>query len=352
MPITHCLPTGSLGTSEIPVIQVPGGGTVLTPSSGFKRGVVVLLHGLQLINYSAFPVPLIDNSVDLLLTFATDLATDGWVVLFPGLLGDNNAMSQNNAIFNDINADSGHGSRLLTNTLHWWDHVVDWVSVNYGNWPIVPFGISWGGWHALQIAINRTSTVIAYGTNTPVTQLWTLPFFSQYDKPPMVSYTLAPGMNGLNLPQSTITVNESIGGAASSGSLVVATTSGGQPQPQFIYYTGKSGSSFTGCTGGFGTDTMATNGSVTQSLFTNGLDISPSALNGINIPGYITWETGDQVVGYANTQILYNTAHAAGAPVSNNVISGGGHVLLTAEINAALDWFTNSVDFPLAPKQF
>ncbi len=340
MALTHCLPTGSLGTFEIPVIQVPGGGTVLEPV-GSKRGVVVLLHGLQLINNSSFPVTLIDNSVDQLLTFANDLVADGWVVLFPGMMGDNNVLSQDNAIFNDISNDTGHGSRLLSNTMHWWDHVVDWVSMNYGSLPIVPFGISWGGWHALQIGINRTSSILAYGANTPVTQLWTLPFFNLYDKPPKVSYTLDSSMNNQNLPQSTITVNESISGAASSGSLVVVTSSGNQ----FVYYTGKSGKSFTGCTGGFGTDTMSSNGSVTQSTFTSGLDISPTALNGVTtIPGYVTWETGDLVVGYANTQVLYNTATAAGIQLTNNVITGGGHNLLATEVSAAMNWFTSIVD--------
>jgi dienelactone hydrolase len=230
---THCLPKGTLGTGELPVMQVPSGGNVAIPT-GAKRGVVVLLHGISLTVGTPYPLPLVDDAADLMLSFSNDLVNDGWVVVYPGELGDSYLTSQDAGVRADLSADTGNGTRLLANTLHWWDHVVLWIQSNFGNWP---FGISWGGWQALQIARNKTSTIIAYGGNVPVSQAWTIDFFGLYDQPPKLSYTLTSGMNNQTLPQATITVNESISSAAASGCLIIVTSSGNQ----VVNYSGKSG---------------------------------------------------------------------------------------------------------------
>jgi dienelactone hydrolase len=173
MPDTHCLPTGSLGTSQSNVPQVPAGATVLTPS-GSKRGVVVLLHGLgQLGSPSVLP-PVLQNFTGPwdFLTLADDLQTDSWIVLFATQVGDAmDVASQTQAVYNDVTNDTGNGSRLLATTLAWWDHVVLWVKATYGDWPIVVVGGSWGGWHALQLAINRAATLTAYCAHHPASVL-------------------------------------------------------------------------------------------------------------------------------------------------------------------------------------
>jgi dienelactone hydrolase len=166
---THCLPTGSLGAGENPVPSVPGNATILTPS-GLKRGVVVLLHGINQTGIpSVLPPPLQNYSGPWdWSTLADDLQNDGWVVVFPQEVGDpTNAASQGQAIQADISNDSGHGARCLAANLHWWDHVVDWINSTYGPWPIVVVGGSWGGWISLVVAINRSSTLTGYCAHHP-----------------------------------------------------------------------------------------------------------------------------------------------------------------------------------------
>jgi hypothetical protein len=65
--------------------------------------------------------------------------------------------------------------------------------------------------------------------------------------PPAASTTVAAGSNNARLPQATINV-ASTTGFSSSGSFIVQTDEG----PQEVFYTGTTGTSFTGCTGGIG----------------------------------------------------------------------------------------------------
>jgi hypothetical protein len=75
--------------------------------------------------------------------------------------------------------------------------------------------------------------------------------------------TVASGSNNAALPQSTINV-ASTSGFASSGTIYVEGTA--------ITYTGKTSTSFTGCTGGSGT--MNTNDAVSDTVFTIGVNNS------------------------------------------------------------------------------
>jgi hypothetical protein len=77
------------------------------------------------------------------------------------------------------------------------------------------------------------------------------------------SSTIAAGSNGLSLPQATISV-ASTAGMATAGPAIVQTAAG----PQYVLYTGISGNTLTGCTGGTGA--MATGGTVDAWSFTPG----------------------------------------------------------------------------------
>jgi hypothetical protein len=181
MPVdTHCLPSGVLGTGELSVPQISASVMAQSVPGGSKRGVVVLCHGLFLgPEPSPYPITDIVSVVgdSLYLTLTNALVADGWVVIFPPFQEDQSHQassfpnSPSYAIQNDITNDTGNGSRYQASTLHWWDHVVEWINVNYGAWPIVPFGISWGGWRAYTVAANRTSNVIAYGAHCAITIL-------------------------------------------------------------------------------------------------------------------------------------------------------------------------------------
>lgn len=167
MPNTHCLPSGSLGTSEVPCPHIGSTKMQTVTPGGSKRGVVVMMHGLNTA-VTTIPGTLADSGGFVPtkeLTLATALAADGWVVLYPTYGEDWAVGNPAKAVFDDINADAGHGARYLAMTLHWWDHIVTYIKATYGTWPIVPFGISWGGWHAFQVAANRSSTIIAYANH-------------------------------------------------------------------------------------------------------------------------------------------------------------------------------------------
>jgi hypothetical protein len=337
----------------MPVPGFPGPSTTLTPG-GLKRGVIVLMHGIEI----GFPSPLVDfiSPPSLYNTLATDLQTDGWVVIWPTLLGDAFGGSQFSGWSADLANDAGHGSRLATSIGLWWDHCIDYLAVHYPGLPVVPLGISLGGLQCIQIATQRASTLAAYCAHIPLLLPWTLNFLALWNLAPKLSFTLAVGENGLTLPQSTLTVNEAISvqNPPQSGCLVVA----GNPQPQIIRYTSWAGSTFSGVTGGDGVSTMATNGSVTQSSHTSGLDVPMTALNALGngsqgtVPvGYLGWETGDTGVGYPNIQTLYNNAIGASQPVSHTARSGGTHQMDATDVAAITGWFTATVD-PLCPKAF
>lgn len=302
MPNTHCLPSGSLGSSEVPVCQI-GGDTlsVQTPAGGIGhsniRGIVIYQSGLSIVPQTA-PLPITDSSTSKVQTLATGLTGDGWVFAlvpvneFFVTSGASFSTAGNPAQYvqNDIVADAGHGSRFATSTLHWWDHIVQWVKLTYpAGFPIVAFGASWGAWHMWQVAINRTSTVIAYGGHCGVT---------------ILSHVAA---------------------AATGTGLVVPT-----------------GANWT-------------------AINTTGADVGSSALNGLtSTPGWIGWSTTDTVVGDTDLIAMKSAAITAGCPITTLQDNTNGHGLYTTDIGPGgtgftgttiLDWFTATVD-PLAPKTF
>jgi hypothetical protein len=175
MPNTHCLPTGALGTAELPVPQISSSTIAQVVPGGSKRGVVILCHPL-FDGSQVVPYPILDRPTSAFLSLANALSADGWVVIQPPFQEDFSHPitfpgSPSYAIQLDITNDTGNGSRYVASTLHWWDHVVNWITANYGAWPLVPFGVSWGGWRPFTIAINRTSQITAYGSHCPVTIL-------------------------------------------------------------------------------------------------------------------------------------------------------------------------------------
>jgi hypothetical protein len=145
-----------------------------TTGVGSRRGVVVLAHGLQVQPNPTIPFPINNTgTVGFLsdyLTFANDLAGDGWEVIQPLYQEDlyNGPCAQ--GIYNDVANDPGFGARYLASTLEWWDHVVTYVHNTYGpNWPITIHGFSEGAWKSLVVAIHKTSTLAAYSVHCPLT---------------------------------------------------------------------------------------------------------------------------------------------------------------------------------------
>ncbi len=172
---THCLPNGLLGTGELPVcnISAPTMGIYnATTGNGNRRGVAVICHPLEPTGVS-IPVPIVDGGTpgfqSYLLSLATNLATDGWQVIVPAYQEDNYVTNPSAGIYNDFNNDTTFGGRYVLSTLHWWDHVVDFVQSTYGNWPIIVVGYSEGAYRAMQIAVNKQSTIKGFVAHEPLT---------------------------------------------------------------------------------------------------------------------------------------------------------------------------------------
>jgi hypothetical protein len=151
---------------------------LLVPTGGFGssniRGVAILGHGL---NESS-------SALGVLGGLATNLQADGWVVYgwpYPEdnffQAGLNGGAIPNTGIAQDINNDAGNGARYLTTNLESWDHIKIWLrtvmpqlhgaSGPLLSLPLAVFGESWGGWHSIQVALNRSSDLVAWGAHVP-----------------------------------------------------------------------------------------------------------------------------------------------------------------------------------------
>lgn len=179
--MTTALHCGQPG--EPPVTIRPAGmlfnNTGINPPSGTPRGVMVFIGGLSgPTNDGQVPGPLGDSvSFGLggrFLTLANTIAALGWYVLNPVACGfAYRPGGANQIIYNDLNTDSsGHGSRLAGTYAEWWDHVVWWIQRNVSSTlPIVPVGMSMGGFTTLQIALQRTSTIAGFVAHHPLSVL-------------------------------------------------------------------------------------------------------------------------------------------------------------------------------------
>lgn len=180
-PLTHCNweSGGVLGTAELPVPNfsdttvsrsVPAGGL----GSGNIRGIMVLLHGLQTTT-PAVPFPIADISGTLPVKFATFAATlvaDGWIVVQPPYQEDRYISTPIAGLYADVAADASFGARYVRSTLNCHDHLMQYLAIKYGAaLPVCVFGFSEGAWKAMVIAMNRPSTIKAFGAHCPAT-LW------------------------------------------------------------------------------------------------------------------------------------------------------------------------------------
>lgn len=364
-PLTHCQPTGVLPTGQISVPNFPGGAPINRPA-GLVRGIVPILSGLVVGTVPILPPPLVDigGIIPILYkTFSDDLQADGWVTCFPPTPGINYGPNQNAAIVNSLNNDATFGALYLATIKEWWDHLVLYVKATLGDWPIVPFGISLGGLTSVQIAVNRASTISAYGAHIAPVRLWTANplvlggtgFFGTAD----ATTSVAAGSNNVALPISggVLNVVSTTGFPSPSGTLVIVR--GAVVGWQILQYTGTTPTTFTGCTGGNTQNgNLATGDVVQHSKFTSGCDIGMTGLNALpngqhGAPpfGWIGFETSDSLIGYAPQQSLSNNAIAASQPVTQYVVNGGEHEFGSADVTAAVSWFTGTVD-AACPKVF
>jgi hypothetical protein len=170
---SHCSSDQNGGTSQIPVSQC-GADTVTisdaTGGAGHRRGILVWLHPSFTTDLPR-PYTVVPSAS----TLEASANADGWIFAFPAYTFDwsvRGATSTSANISNDCANDSGHGSRLQTTLLWWWDHMVNYLASVYGpNRPTILGGFSLGAWAALTIAINRPGTLVGYIAHCPAT-IW------------------------------------------------------------------------------------------------------------------------------------------------------------------------------------
>ena len=151
------------------------------------------------------------------------------------------------------------------------------------------------------------------------------------------STTIAAGSNGQVLPQATINVADT-SAFASSGSVVVLTTAGSQA----VTYTGKTATSFTGCT--LGTGTMATGGLVTSSGETSAFVVWTQPTPTLSQCAEVNLQSNTLLNGHGKGAFALNGASGLGTPGSTTFYASGNSIALTAFLGTFATGITGSVD--------
>ena len=345
---THCLPKGVLGTGEVPVFNISQNNIAsVTPPPGGRRGIVVMLHGLQSGPQSVFPPQLIDGVSGALPalnsyfgTVANILAADGWQVIMP-LQNQEIGYNPSLTIFNDFSNDVGLGARFVLGMQHWWQHVLQYIHDTYtfgASWPVCLFGFSGGAWLTLQLASTQTSTITAFACANPLSIWQTLnPSFdpgSSYASVQTLGMDISPTqLNAVTIPgivgYGTVDVAVGYGGVTSvaSGSNGVAassvTTLNVISTTDFI--TNGPAIKVTGLTGGVGWATYSFTG------------VGGGTLTGCSLLGGSgTLQTGNTVI-QATTKLAIANQQAAQPthPVIANV-TGNNHGLYPSDAGQQL----------------
>jgi hypothetical protein len=348
---THCFPAGPLAPLQLPTPGVPGYGGYQAPAHPV-RGIAVFLKGLSAGVIPPTYGPPVDTGgviPALAGTLMADLIADGWVVLWLYYPEDGYGSGIPAAgMIADIASDPGHGARYLQTITQQWDHVLQWRSIYYPGAPILPVGVSSGGFHAAIIAKHHPQVVVGSVSHVPAT-IWTNvnPTFAAPSSfagvdtsgldlaanvlvgvttKSLMSYhtddaaigwagntTVAVGSNGVNVNTfagaGVLNIGSNTGMVV--GPTVKVTTGSGFAS---ISFTGSTATTLTGCrTLAGGAGVLATGGSVVQSL----------------TDAIIT-------AGGANVTRLAGT---------------GNHSMTSTDVTAIMAWIVANID-PIAPKVF
>ena len=360
---THCLPTGALGTGEIPVCNVGRASVSINRPGGLVRGVVVSMHGLS-VSPAVTPQPLPTANItipafnDYSFQLMNSLTADHWIYMPVNMPEDFWSLQGggSRAIFEDINLDAGNGSRFLAATLHWWDHIVDYININIAaGIPIIALGGSGGGWHTIKIASNRQTTLGGYACYIPacifpnISPLFLpgIPFntidcdgmeISTHDLdavtiPGLISYGTndeVVGWAAQNVASGSSGV--SVSSFTGSGSLHITTTTGITNGPSVTV---------TGLAGGTGQAVISFTGITTG---------TPGTLTGCKTTfGSGTLTTGLPCI-QNNTNGLIFSADFNGQPVTR-LATSDFHELTSSTATSISNWFASTLD-PLFPAAF
>jgi hypothetical protein len=333
--LTHCLPAGSpwatnqmgingVNTTTTTFADAVGGAgnrrgrVIYFPSTGGSSNQILLSGG--------------SGAWGGLLAFQTSMTQDGWQVLSVDELGEPSY---------DANADSGHGTRVVQTTLHYWDHIVLWANKTYGGpMPTIVCGLSRGAYNTMQVALGRQSQIIGFIARSSPTQWNAYPTDTGFGDPTMVGVN-ASGMNittnssvaitstpTLVSTTLTLTTTGSFTGAGITvGSVITLMHPQSSLSPGGTYdnllgsYTVLSGLTAT-------TMTVTYTGSAPTGSYTSGgLVVSiNTAFNGVTTPGIISYANLNELVAYYELATIAQTAINNGnTNIVNNLVLNSGH---------------------------
>lgn len=158
------IPNGQLAPQVQPANMVPSTWARYGPAVGSRRGRVYMCHGITSSPSASFG-PQGSNAQ---YTVTQNLVADGWEPILVSYAEDFQPAPGLPAQL-DLRDDPLLGQRWLNTTLFCFDTLKAEVEAAYGAIPSVVLGVSWGGWHTLQIAANRWSELIGFVAHAPVT---------------------------------------------------------------------------------------------------------------------------------------------------------------------------------------
>jgi hypothetical protein len=191
--------------------------TNLTPSTvavaagapATPTGVCVFFHPSQALDVPLpYTVPAQVPQGIAVQNFATAAAASGWVTLYPPYPSDrSNGPTQSGANEATMHADcvgaSDTGQTFVDESMVAWDHMALYSNVQYPGLPLVVCGFSLGSWMALEIAKNRTSSIIGYA-GIAVPTIWetvnTTPSFGDLSPTPLQMDMSGTFLSGVTLP--------------------------------------------------------------------------------------------------------------------------------------------------------
>lgn len=239
-PDTHCLPSGSLGTGELPVNSLTLSNiNVSDPGVGNRRGIVVFQHGLLEFDGFGFPIPIPNTTVAPGLSaqigdFVTAVVAAGWISWYPPNQEDfySPPASPGAGVLNDVVNDTGHGTRYLNSTIRWYTHLRALACKAYNitdaQLVVVLAGWSWGATRSLWLAANHVPGIAGFISHEPAC----LPENAQVAAVPGWN---AANWSGLDLPSTYLT-------AANAVSTVVPGIIGYGTLDQIVGYQNPGGS--------------------------------------------------------------------------------------------------------------
>lgn len=205
----------------------------------------------------------------------------------------------------DVESDETFRARIL---LDWRGSGGAGTQADYRRWALAYPGVGFATVEPVAFGAGTVSVVVTDANNRPFAGTTEVTAIQQLIDPPQASTT---SVGAQTLPVGTVNV-VSTSGFDAIGKFIAKTPSG----PQVVAYTGKTGTTFTGCTGGSGSLPAATliiQGGKGEGLAPIGaiVAVSTPTLKAITVAATVTCDTGYSLDGASGTIAIRADVEAA-----------------------------------------